>query len=328
MTAISKTTNGGPPRENLAKGLGAFSFALGIPQILVPGRMNRLIGLRDDATTRMWMRAVGAREIAAGLGIFSRRRPTEWLWARVAGDTMDLALLGSALRGKSRNQGRTLAATGAVAGAFAADLADSIKLSRGEAPAAAQEQEARSMHVKAATTVRRDRDELYAFWRDLERFPQFMAHLEEVAAIGPDRSHWKAKGPLGMSVEWDAEISEDVAGERISWRSLEGAKVENSGTVRFVPAPGGQGTEVHIELRYDVPGGAVGSLIAKLFGEEPALQIKDDLRRFKQIVETGEIARSDGAPEGQLNKRQLKPRPASPLPGDELATATTPGGTS
>ena len=328
MTAISKTTNSGPPRENLAKGLGAFSFALGIPQILMPRRMNRLIGVRDDATTRMWMRAVGVREIAAGVGIFSRRRPTEWLWARVAGDTMDLALLGTALRSKSRNQGRTLAATGAVAGAFAADIVDSIKLSRGEAPAAAQEQEERSMHVKAATTVRRDREELYAFWRDLERFPEFMAHLEEVTATGPDRSHWKAKGPLGMNVEWDAEITEDVPGERISWRSLAGAKVENSGTVRFVPAPGDQGTEVHIELRYDVPGGAVGSLIAKLFGEEPALQIKDDLRRFKQIVETGEIARSDGSPEGQFNKRQLKPRPAAPLPDEKLAAATTPEETS
>lgn len=328
MTAISKTTNGGPPRENLAKGMGVFSFALGIPQILAPGRVNRLIGVRDDATTRMWMRAVGTREIAAGVGIFSQRRPTPWLWARVAGDTMDLALLATALRTKSKRQGRTLAATGAVAGAFAADLVDSLKLSRGEAPAAAQEEpEAKGMHVKAAITVRRDRDELYAFWRDFERFPEFMAHLEEVSSTGPDRSHWRAKGPLGMDVEWDAEITEDVPGERISWRSLEGAKVDNSGSVRFVPAPRDQGTEVHIELQYDIPGGSVGSLIAKLFGEEPALQIKDDLRRFKQIVETGEIARSDGAPEGQVNKRQLKPRPARPLGDEELAT-TSAGGTS
>lgn len=292
MTVISKTTNAGPPRENLAKGLGVFSFALGMPQVLAPGRMNRMIGLRDDATTRMWMRAVGVREIAAGVGIFSQRRPTEWLWARVAGDTMDLALLGSAMRGKSRRPGRTLAATGAVAGAFAADVFDSLKLSRGEAPAAAQEQQSSSMHLKAATTVRRDPEELYACWRDFERFPRFMAHLQEVTSTGPDRSHWKARGPLGMNVEWDAEITDDVPGERISWRSLEGARVDNSGSVRFVEAPGDQGTEVHVEMRYDIPGGSVGALIAKLFGEEPALQIKDDLRRFKQIVETGEIARS------------------------------------
>jgi uncharacterized membrane protein len=327
MTAISKTTNGGPPRENLAKGMGIFSFALGIPQVLAPGRVNRMIGVRDDATTRMWMRVVGVREIAAGVGIFSQRRPTEWLWARVAGDTMDLVLLGSALRGKSRRPVRTLTATGAVAGAFAVDLIDGLKLSRGEAPAADQPQPS-SMHLEAATTVRRNRDELYAFWHDFERFPSFMAHLQEVTSTEAGRSHWKANGPLGMNVEWDAEITEDVPGERISWRSLAGARVDNSGTVRFVKAPGDQGTEVHVELQYDMPGGSIGSLLAKLFGEEPAMQIKDDLRRFKQIVETGEIARSDGAPEGQLNKRQLKPRPAHPLPGEELAAVGNRGGTS
>ncbi len=328
MTAISKTTNAGPPRENLAKGLGIFSFALGIPQIVAPGRMNRMIGVRDDPATRLWMRAVGVREIAAGVGIFSQRRPTQWLWARVAGDTLDLALLGAALRSKSRRPGRTLAATGAVAGALAADLVDSIKLSRGDEPAAAQEQQAQSMHLKAATTVRRDRDELYAFWRDFERFPQFMAHLEEVSATEPGRSHWKAKGPLGTKVEWDAQITADVPGEQISWRSLEGAKVDSSGTVRFVPAPGDQGTEVHIEMRYEIPGGSLGALIAKLLGEEPAMQIKDDLRRFKQIVETGEIARSDGSPEGQLDKRQLKPRPAQASEDEKVAALTEPGGRS
>lgn len=326
MSSTSKAKDAAP-QDPMAKGLGVFSFALGIPQTLAPGRMNRLIGVKDDARSRMVMRAVGVRELAAGVGIFTDRRPAPWIWARVAGDTMDLALLGSALRGKSRRPGRTLAATGAVAGAFAADLVDSLKLSRGEQPSAAQEQPT-GMHVRAAITVRRDAGELYAHWRDFERFPSFMAHVEEVAATGPDRSHWKARGPLGMSVEWDAQITDDVAGERISWRSLEGAKVENTGTVRFLPAPGEQGTEVHIELRYDLPGGSVGSLIAKLFGEEPALQIKDDLRRFKQIVETGEIARSDGSPEGQLNRRQLKPRPAAPLPDEDRAAATNAGGTS
>ncbi|MEA2157113.1 MAG: hypothetical protein QOE11_3253 [Solirubrobacteraceae bacterium] len=181
------------------------------------------------------------------------------------------------------------------------------------------------MHVKAAITVRRARGELYAFWRDFEGFPDFMAHLEEVRETAPGRSHWKATAPLGMSAEWDAQITEDVAGERISWHSVEGSKIENSGTVHFIPAPGDQGTEVHVELRYDVPGGAVGALAAKLFGEEPAIQIKDDLRRFKQIVETGEIARSEGTPTGQLGKRMLRQRPAQPLPADELRAVTSGG---
>ena len=327
MTTVVKTRNSGPPRENLAKGLGLFSFALGIPQVLAPGRVNRLIGVRDNSANRRWMRAVGAREIAAGVGIFSARQPKEWLWARVAGDTMDLALLGSALRGRSRRPGRTLAATGAVAGAFAADLVDSMRLGRAEDGQPQEATAAGRMHLKAATTIRRDRGELYAMWRDFTRFPQFMVHLDEVRSTGHNQSHWKAKGPLGMAVEWDAEIIDDAPGERIAWRSMKGARVDNAGIVRFVPAPGDQGTEVHVEMRYEIPGGTLGSALAKLLGEEPALQISDDLRRFKQIAETGEIARSDGAPEGQLNKRQLKPRPAHP-PAAGDGAATTTGGTS
>jgi uncharacterized membrane protein len=122
-------------------------------------------------------------------------------------------------------------------------------------------------------------------------------------------------------VEWDAEITEDVPGERIAWRSVAGSKIDNAGTVSFVPAPGDQGTEVHVDMRYSPPAGAVGATLAKLFGEEPAIQLKDDLRRFKQIAETGEVVRSDGSPEGQRGLRQLKQRPAQALPDEELAAA-------
>jgi uncharacterized membrane protein len=317
MTAVSKNGSA-PPEDPLARGLGAFSFALGLPQILAPGRMNRMIGVKDDASSRRWMRVVGMREIAAGVGIFSERRPKEWVWARVAGDTMDLALLGSALRGRTEQPGRTLAATGAVIGAFAADLLDGLKLSR-ESDGDGSKDE--PLQVRGAITVRRDRDEVYAFGHDIERFPSFMAHLEEVRVSGGGRSQWTVRGPLGMNVSWDVEITEDVPGERISWRSVEGSKVDGSGTVKFIPAPAGQGTEVHLELRYDTPGGGVAAMMAKLFGEHPEMQIKDDLRRFKQIMETGEVVRSDGSPEGQLSRRMLKQRPAHPLTEDELASA-------
>jgi len=276
------------------------------------------------------MRAVGVRELAAGVGIFTDRRPAPWVWARVAGDTMDLALLGAALRSKSTSQTRLLGATGAVVGALAADIVDGVRLSRaanGSGRGAAPEDE-QPVQVKAAITVRRDRAELYARWHDFERFPEFMIHLEEVRSTGPKTSHWKACGPLGMTVEWDAEITEDVPGERIAWRSVEGSKVDNSGSVRFVTAPGDQGTELHIDMRYSPPAGAVGATLAKIFGEEPAIQLKDDLRRFKNIVETGEVVRSDGSPEGPLGKRQLKQRPAHPLPEDELASTATDGGQS
>ena len=168
MSSTSKTGNAAP-QDPMARGLGVFSFALGIPQTLMPGRVNRLIGVKDDAKSRMLMRAAGVRELAAGVGIFTDRRPTQWIWARVAGDTMDLALLGSALRNKSKSPTRTLAATGAVAGAFAADVVDGVRLSRassnGNGSAGASEPEPPGQ-VTAAITVRRDRSELYAMWRD------------------------------------------------------------------------------------------------------------------------------------------------------------------
>jgi uncharacterized membrane protein len=325
MSSTSKAANAGP-QDPMAKGLGVFSLALGIPQTFAPGRVNRLIGVKDDAKSRLLMRAVGVRELVAGVGIFTDRRPTQWVWARVAGDTMDLALLGSALRSKSTSPTRTLAATGAVVGTFAADVFDSVRLSRtsdGNGGGAAQEEPEAPVQVTAAMTIRRDRDELYALWRNVEGFPDFMIHLEEVRATGDRTSHWKARGPLGMTVAWDAEITEDVPGERVAWRSVAGSKIDNAGTVSFVPAPGDQGTEVHVDMRYGPPAGAVGATIAKLFGEEPAIQLKDDLRRFKQIAETGEVVRSDGSPEGQRGLRQLKQRPAQALPDEELAAATS-----
>jgi uncharacterized membrane protein len=140
-----------------------------------------------------------------------------------------------------------------------------------------------------------------------------MGHLEQVERSGNGRSRWRAKGPVG-TVKWDAEVVEDRPGELISWRSVDGSSVQNSGTVRFVDAPGDRGTEIHVDLDYRVPGGAVGTAVAKVLGEEPTQQVKDDLRRFKQVAETGVLMRSEGTPEGQHAGRMLKQRPAQPLP--------------
>ncbi len=168
------------------------------------------------------------------------------------------------------------------------------------------------MEGRTAITINATPEEVYAQWRDFERLPTFMYHLESVQPTGDTRSHWLAKAPAGTTVEWDAEITEDVPGQSISWRSLEGASVENSGSVRFRPAPGGRGTEVHVVVEYSPPGGALGSVVARLFGEEPNQQLSDDLRRFKQLVETGEIARSDGAPLGSRTQNQLRQEGAHP----------------
>jgi uncharacterized membrane protein len=119
-----------------------------------------------------------------------------------------------------------------------------------------------------------------------------------VEVISETRSHWRAKAPAGSSVAWDAEITVDHPGELLAWHSLDGADIDNAGTVRFEPAPGGRGTIVRVDLLYKPPGGKAGMLIAKLFGEEPALQIDQDLHRFKQLIETGEIATTEGQSSG------------------------------
>lgn len=136
--------------------------------------------------------------------------------------------------------------------------------------------------------------ELYRFWRSFENLPRFMNHLQSVTLTGGNRSHWVAKAPAGTSVEWDAEVYNEKEGELIAWRSLEGADVDSAGSVHFTAAPGGGGTEVRVVLKYDPPAGVIGAGIAKLFGEEPSQQIREDLRRFKQLMETGNAASTSG----------------------------------
>jgi uncharacterized membrane protein len=177
------------------------------------------------------------------------------------------------------------------------------------------------MELTSTTTVARPAGEVYDFWHDLDRLPTFMAHLDEVRPTGPRTTHWKATAPFDQTVEWDAQMTDDVPGQRIAWRSVDGSDVDNSGEVRFVSAPGGRGTEVHVTLRYDMPGGALGKALARYFGEEPSQQLDDDLRRFKQVMETGEVVRSDGAPEGKRARREFPQHPARPLTDDELKVA-------
>jgi uncharacterized membrane protein len=163
--------------------------------------------------------------------------------------------------------------------------------------------------VNKSIVVNAEPSELYEFWHDFENLPRFMRHLDSVKVAG-ERSHWVAKGPAGSTVEWDAIVTEDRPNELIAWRSLEGSEVQNSGSVRFERAPGGRGTVVHVEIDYSPPGGAVGALVAKLFGEEPDGQLQTDLRRFKQVIETGEVVISDGTLLGEGYSEQ---RPAQPL---------------
>ena len=158
--------------------------------------------------------------------------------------------------------------------------------------------DAGGIHVERSVTINKSPEELYAFWRNLENLPRFMNHLEAVQVLDDKRSHWFAKAPAGATVAWDAEIVGERPNELIAWQSLEDADVCNAGHVRFEVAPGGRGTELKVDISYHPPGGTLGATIAKLFGEEPSQQIADDLRRFKQLMEAGEVATTEGQPQG------------------------------
>jgi len=170
----------------------------------------------------------------------------------------------------------------------------------------------RGVKVQHSLTIKRTPEECYRYWRSFENLPRFMTHLISVHAVDDRRSHWTAKAPAPLGqVEWDAEIIQDTPNELISWRSLRDADVDNAGSVRFRPAPGGRGTEITVELNYEPPAGRLGRMIAKLMGEEPGQQIKDDLRKFKQIMETGEVVLSGGGSDGS----HVVQRPAQPPAG-------------
>lgn len=152
---------------------------------------------------------------------------------------------------------------------------------------------------RAFTIYGRTPDELYAFWRRLENLPRIFQHLESVTEHDARRSRWVAKGPAGMTVDWEAEIVNEVAGEIIAWKSLAGSRVPNAGSVNFREAPGGRGTEIKVVLDYEPPAGKLGTLVARMFGEEPAIQVREDLRRYKQLVETGELPVSEIPGQGE-----------------------------
>ena len=284
--------------ERLAVGLGWMSIGLGLAEIAVPGTVARLIGVQETDRARSILRAFGTREIANGMAILRSNPEPGWLWARVGGDVVDIATLMPALNDYRCDRTRVLTSIGALAGVTAIDAYCAAQLSRqrnGPRRPATRPRQLNAVHVRKSFTINRQPDVVYSFWRKLENLPRFMRHLESVTIIDERRSHWRAKAPAGFVVEWDAEIVEEQPNERISWRSLEGATVPNRGTVRFVPAPGARGTEVHVDLEYTVPGGRFTAVFAKLFGEEPEQQSADDLKRLKQLLDAGEITRSSGS---------------------------------
>ena len=294
--------------KRLAKGLGWFSIGLGLAELLAPRAIANISGVSNTRTGLI--RLYGLRELASGIAIFSQEKPTEAVWSRVAGDALDLTSLGMAATSPNAKKGRLAFATANVLAVTALDVICAMQLSNGK----------QGIQAKGTCIVNKSPDEVYSFWRNFQNLPRFMRHLESVEDLGDGRSHWTAKGPAGMSVEWDATIIADVPGEVITWRSLENSDVDNAGAVRFQRAPGGRGTIVKVNLQYNPIGGVVGSAVAKLFGEEPEQQLDDDLRRFKQVMEVGEVVVSDAT---LLGTGYMEQRPGRPASASELEQADT-----
>jgi len=286
--ATTGNGSGDQDLERAARALGWFSLGIGVTSLLAPHEMARLIGI--DGGSPAMLRVVGLREIVNGVGILTQNDPTPWLWARVGGDAMDLALLRSALDSPTADRNRVAAATAAVVGITAVDALCGLRSSA--APVAAP-QPSRPVEAIAAVTIHAPVEQVFAFWNGFRNLPRFMNDFAAVEIVDDRRSRWRLTGPGGMTLEWDVEITGSTPNERIAWSATGAGGLAVDGEARFRAAPRDQGTEVVFAARLQPPGGEIGKTIAGVFAKALGAKIGADLRRSKQLIELGEIVQSD-----------------------------------
>lgn len=266
--------------EKLARGLGWLSVGLGLAEVLAPRAVSRAIGVPER---RLALSAFGLREIAAGVGILSKRRPAGWLWGRVLGDAIDLAALARAARSPLAQRGRVALASASVLGVTFLDVVAAARVTRGAGPP----------RVQRSIGVNRPPEIVYAFWKDPKSLPLFMSGIESVRPTGERRAHFTARAVLGAAVGvrlgWEAEVVADEPNVRIAWRSLASGPAHTL-DVRFEIAEGGKATTVRVEAEA-AGGGPVRGALGRVLG---ASVLAQDLRRMKQLLETSEIATSEG----------------------------------
>jgi len=251
--------------QQLASGLGWFSLGLGATQMVAPGLVNRMIGVRDDAQSRFWQRFVAVQELSAAGGILGRLSPENWLRGRTAADVVHIGMVTRARSTRGERPGRLTATLLSLAGVSVLDAYASSQFPT------TQESD---MSTTTTITVRDDREAVQRKWRE------FVSRRDDGLRLGP------------------LEITDEALGQRTKWRAADSADVQVSGEARFTEAPGSRGTELHLQIDED------GSIIEKIKGETPRQRAADDLRHFKQLVETGVVARSEGAQEGSDARRQ------------------------
>ncbi|MFL5637604.1 MAG: cyclase/dehydrase [Gemmatimonadaceae bacterium] len=287
-------------KDPLTQFMGWFSIGLGASELFWPDAVARTIGI-DAERHRTLLRIYGLRELAAGLGILTRPKPTYWMWNRVLGDAIDLVSLGKAMRSPNNDKPRLTGATTAVLGATALDVVCSIALTRDKVPTTGHDEGSFMLPesvdgtqvLSAVITVNKPVSEAYEFWKNQGNPPPFMESLDS-----------------------GAETVSDVPNESISWRSVRDGNTDQRGTVRFRAAPGNRGTEVEIEAEVQQKGGALGGKISKLVAAAPKTQLMNDLRRLKQLMEVGEIVKSDATAVQGMH-------PARPPKHSEMDTEAT-----
>jgi len=278
----------------LIRGLGWFGVTLGIAELAVPRLLASAIGVDRDGAAPAILRAMGVREIASSSAVLVRPDHPAPRWARVIGDAIDVGLLGLALATPGTGKRRLALALGVVAGVTALDVVAARRRGHARHP----------LPVIAAVTINKPPMEVYEFWRRLEQLPRFMNYLASVEQHADRRSRWTARLPVGGTVSWEAELVEDRPGQALSWRSVEGSQIDTRGRVTFTRPPGRDMTEVRVEMQLGMLGRSPSLELARLFARP---QVKGDLRRLKQVLETGEVLRSDASV-------HRLPHPAQPSP--------------
>lgn len=283
-------------RQQWLRWLGWFSLGWGMAHLLAPRKLAAASGLPD--TSMNVIRAVGVRELSSAMGLLSQPQAAPWVWSRVAGDALDLALLGVAARHPhARRRQLALAAT-AVAGIAAVDLWVGVQNRRQATHPPGLPTLPGVISIDKLITVNCPPEECYRFWRNLENLPRFMQHLEHVEVLSATHSRWRMRMPDGSNVEWESALRTDHAGELLAWQALPGGDIDHAGSVSFTRAAGGRGTVVRVSLDYKLPAGKPRAVLTRLLGNEPAQQVADDLRDFKQLIETGEMATTVGQSAG------------------------------